>query len=128
MTQTRTKGITISVGGNVGQVVAINGLGIKADTVEITDLGDAIKRFCAVIAERGEMTLDVIWDPEAHDDVEDLVVDQLEEEDPTACNVTFPAPAAASRDFNAWVTAFDFQSIEPGNVVRAQIGLKPTGE
>jgi hypothetical protein len=128
MAKTRTKGVTISIGGVIGQVVSVNGFGYSVETVDVTELADSRRKFWATIMEEDEITLVVHYDPDLHDDVRDLGESQLDEDEATSCAITFPAPASMTENFDAWITGFKFQAIEAGNVIRADITLKPSGE
>ncbi len=128
MSKTKTKGITISVAGAIGQVMSIGGFGYTVETQDVTELGNDVKAFLATISELDEVPFTVFFDPDSHDDVFDLRSDQLDSGEAASCSIVFPEPASKTYSFSAWVTGFKFQSMEPGGVIKADITLKPTGD
>lgn len=128
MAKTKTKGVTLSIGGAIGQVQSINGLGVKTETADVTELGDGAKQYLSTIDDLNEITAVVFYDPDEHDDVEDIRAAQQADGEPTTCAIAFPAPASKTYTFDAFLSGFEFEGIEPGGVIKATVTLRPTGD
>jgi len=120
----------------VGQVVDLDGPSVEADQIEVSHRGsdstfDRYRLFVAGLIDGGEMSFDVIFDPDhaSHDPtLTGSLFDLVETGETNSFRVNFPgASTAVTRAaFDAFVSSFGITSpLEDG--LKADVTLKITG-
>lgn len=115
----------------IAQVQNIGGPGLALDTEDVTthDQSTAWEEVCATILRTGEVSLDLVYDP--NDDTHDKaggrgMVDKLYDKTLSNFKLTFPSTAAVVWSFAAYVTGFEPTAPHDG-ALTASATLKISG-
>lgn len=112
----------------VAQVSNIGGPGLALDTDDVTthDSASGWEEMVGTILRSGEVTLDLVYDPNAasHSYATDGLGDRYENKKLTRCQLTFPGPYTWT--FSAFVTGYEPASPADG-ALTASVTLKITG-
>ncbi len=106
------------------QITSISGPGISQEPVDVTDLDDTWKTFVVDIPDGGEVTVELIWDPETatHVDFIDMLADTVV----TPCQIVYSDDGAAKYAWNGWLTNFE-PTANRGEALTATATIKVTG-
>lgn len=121
---TPTEGFT-----ELANVTNISGPGLALDTEDVTthDQTNAFEEFVATILRTGEMTVDLVYDPDAatHNATTGILNDY---QDKTKRNfqIRFPTTGKVQWSFAAYVTGFE-QGAPVGGALTAALSLKLSG-
>jgi len=111
----------------IAQVRDIQGLTLAADTIDVTthDSAGAWREFVAGEIDTGELSLDLVWDPDSltqqapRDDLVSRIIRSFK--------VTFPDLTATEWDFSGIVTAFEIGAPADGEL-SASVTIKGTSQ
>jgi predicted secreted protein len=113
---------------DVANVVKIGGPGLSLDTEDVTthDSTNAWEEHVPTILRSGEMTLDIIYDPNegTHDATDGLI---SKADGKTLTNFIMTFPDATEWEFAAYVTGFEPDGSHDG-ALTASVSLKITGQ
>lgn len=111
----------------IGQIRDIGGPGLSLDTLDVTthDSGDAWRDFVGGLKDGGEVSLELVWDPD--NSTQTLLRTDLDGRTVASWSITFVDPTPAVITFNALVTAFE-PSANVGDELTVSATLKVTGE
>lgn len=115
----------------IAQVTNISGPGVSLDTVDVTehDSATAWEEVVPTILRSGEITVDIVYDPNAatHKNASGGLLYDLTTRTATTYSIVFPTTPAATWTFtNCYVTAFE-PSMPVDGALTASVTLKPTG-
>lgn len=114
----------------VAGVKSLSGPGLSLDTEDVTshDSPSAWEEVIATILRSGEITLDIIYDPNAatHKYAVGGLLSDLSLRTATAYSIVFPTTPAVTWTFNAYVTGFEPSAPVEG-ALTASATLKITG-
>jgi len=115
----------------IAQVTNISGPGISLDTVDVTehDSATAWEEVVATILRSGEITIDIVYDPNAatHKNATGGLLNDLTTRTATTYSIVFPtAPAVTWTFTNCYVIGFE-PSMPVDGALTASVTLKPTG-
>jgi hypothetical protein len=112
----------------VAQVSNIGGPGLALDTEDVTthDSASGWEEVVGTILRSGEVTLDLVYDPNAasHSHATDGLADRYENKKLTRCQLTFPGPYTWT--FSGYVTGYEPASPSDG-ALTASVTLKISG-
>ena len=115
----------------VAGITNISGPGLSLDTEDVTthDSTAAWEEHVGTILRSGEVTLDIIYDPNAgtHKNAAGGLLNDLTLRTATTFTITFPSTAAASWTFSAFVTGFEPSAPHDG-ALTASVKLKISGQ
>ena len=118
----------------VANVQNISGPGLSLDTEDVTthDSTAAWEEVVGTILRSGEVTLDIVYDPNSTTHSmsaagDDGLLYAMTIRTATAWTLTFPSTAAVSWVFNAFVTGFE-PSMPHDGALTASVTLKLTGQ
>lgn len=118
----------------VGQVMNISGPGLSLDTEDVTshDSTAAWEEHVGTILRSGEVSLDLVYDPNntthsMSSAGDDGLLYAMTLRTATAWTLTFPSTAAVSWTFNAFVTGFE-PSMPHDGALTASVKMKLTGQ
>lgn len=117
---------------NVAQVVDLSGPSVESDQIEVSHRDDRFRRYVAGMRDGGEVTFDVIFDPDhaSHDPVQSGSMYSMAADGSVGdFRIVFPGVAGATTTatFNAFVSNFEVTApLEDG--LGADLTLKITGE
>jgi predicted secreted protein len=112
----------------IAHVTKMGGPGLGVDTEDVTthDSTSAWEEVVATILRTGEMTLDIIYDPnDGTHDATDGLVSKLDSK--TKANFELIFPDATEWSFSAYVTGFEPDEPHDG-ALTASVSLKITGQ
>ena len=113
----------------LANVTNIGGPGLALDTEDVTthDQASAFEEVVATILRTGDMTLDLVYDPDdgTHDDTTGLLLD-LENKTLRNFQLQFPSAGYVMWTFSAYVTGFQ-PGAPVGGALTASLSLKITG-
>jgi len=121
-----SNGTTFSYdGGDVSDVLSISAPSVSVATIDTTNLGAVHRTFIAGTIDSGEVSLEIMYDPNSDTDIEDAW-DNTATAAPVSktCVVTFSD--SATYTFSAIITAFS-TSVAIDDKVTASLTLKITG-
>lgn len=100
----------------------ISGPGLSADTVDVTthDSTDAFREFLKTLIDAGEITFDLVWDPEEAAG-QKYLLDQMITRTPADFRIVFATTTSKTWQVTAFVTGF-----EPNNPVEGEISASVT--
>lgn len=106
-------------------VTNITPFNITRETLDSTNMGtaDGFKTVIGGLKDSGECTVDINYDPTAHN----ALLDDFDEPDPMKYRVTFPGVAGEIASFDAIMTSFA-PSSPMEDKLTASIGLKISGK
>jgi predicted secreted protein len=112
----------------VAYIQSLSGPGLSLDTEDVTthDSTSAWEEVVATILRSGELSLDIVYDPNAnsHDGTDGGLVEMLANGNPVGFSIVFPG--AVTWSFAACVTGFEPSSPHDG-ALTAAVKLKLTG-
>lgn len=115
----------------IAQVQNISGPGLALDTEDVTshDSADAWEEVVATILRSGEVSMDLVYDPNGatHKNASGGLLYDLASRTATAFTLTFPSSPAVSWTFNAFVIGFEPDMPHDG-ALTASVTLKITGK
>ena len=114
----------------VAQIQSISGPGLSLDTEDVTthDSTNAWEEVVGTILRSGEVTLDIVYDPNAtsHKYAATGLLHDMVLRTATTYTLTFPSTAAVSWTFSAFVTGFEPSAPHDG-ALTAAVKMKLTG-
>lgn len=115
----------------IAQVSNVAGPSMALDTVDVTthDSAGGFREFVAGLADAGEVTFDLVYDPDSatHANSSGGVVYRLHQRTATAFKLTLTDTTATVITFDAFVTAFEPSEPVDG-AMTASLTLKITGQ
>lgn len=114
-------------GGLVADVLSISTPSVSAATIDTTNIGSIHRTFIAGTIDSGEMSLEIMYDPNSDTDIEDAW-DNTATAAPVekACVITFADAGTATFTFQAILTGFS-ASVAIDDKVTASITLRVSG-
>lgn len=113
----------------IARVEDISGGGITQAFDEVTahDSVGRYRQYLATLLELGEISFDIIWDPQnaTHNGTTGLL-NEIQDGTTQNYQVRFPTATPVTWTFSAFVTSFSWNAPVDG-ALRASIGLRPTG-
>ena len=115
----------------IAAVTNISGPGLSLDTVDVTshDSTGAWEEVAATILRSGEVSVDIVFDPNAatHKNASGGLLYDLISRTAQTFSIVFPSTAAVTWSFSAFVTGFEPSAAHDGGLT-ATIKLKITGQ
>jgi len=114
----------------IAQVTNISGPNLSLDTVDVTEHdGTGWEEVVATILRSGEVTFDIVFDPNAatHKNASGGILYDLTTRTSTTWSIVFPTTPAVTWSFTAFVTAFA-PSMPVDGALTASCTLKITGQ
>ncbi|OGO12736.1 MAG: hypothetical protein A2Y53_04895 [Chloroflexi bacterium RBG_16_47_49] len=115
----------------IAAVKSISGPGLSLDTEDVTshDSTEAWEEVVATILRTGEITCDLVYDPNAatHKNLAGGLLFDLTTRASTAWSIVFPTTPAVTWTFTAFVTKFEPSAPVEGGLT-ASVSLKITGK
>lgn len=124
MAYTKSTGTTLSIGGgNVLQLVSINGPSAEVRTVETTHLGSVDgAEYCPTVYSSGTVDFEAWYDPTAHNGP----FTSMKTPEKQACSIVFADDNSTTMTFDAILTSYEISSVESENVVTVSGSLQIT--
>ena len=115
----------------VAQVVDISGPNLSADTVDVTshDSTGGWEEHVVTILRSGDVTLELVWDPNAvtHKNAAGGLLDDLTDKTAVTYSIVFPSSGTVTWEFSAFVVGFAPSAPSSGHL-SATVTLKITGQ
>lgn len=114
----------------IAQVSNISGPSMQMDTIDVTthDSTDGFREFVEGLVDPGEVTFDLVFDPDeaTHDNASGGVLYELHQRTKKAFSLDFTDSTATVVKFQAFVTSFE-PSLSVDGAMTASLTLKLTG-
>jgi predicted secreted protein len=115
----------------IAAVTNISGPGLSLDTEDVTshDSTGAWEEHVATILRSGEVTADIVYDPNdaTHKNAAGGLLADLVSRAAQTYSIVFPSTAAVTWEFSAFVTGFE-PSAPVDGALTASVTFKPTGQ
>jgi predicted secreted protein len=115
----------------IAQVANISGPGLSLDTEDVTshDSTGAWEEHVATILRSGEVSLELVYDPNAatHKNSSGGLLYDMTSRTATTFSIVFPSTATVTWSFSAFVTSFE-PSMDVDGALTASVTLKITGQ
>ena len=114
-------------GGDVADVLSISTPSVSTATIDTTNIGSIHRTFIAGTIDSGEMSLEIMYDPNSDTDIEDAW-DNTATAAPVAkpCIITFADAGTATFEFSAILVGFS-ASVAIDDKVTASLTLRVSG-
>lgn len=109
----------------IASVTNISGPGLSRDTIDVTahDSPNRYREFVGSLVDPGDVSLDLNYDPDVHD----VLVADLEDDEPRNYKIVFPAPITATWSFAGVMSGFE-QTAPIDDKLTATITIKVSGK
>lgn len=114
----------------IAQVTNISGPGLSLDTTDVTEHdGDGWEEVVPTVLRSGEVTLDIVYDPNeaTHKNASGGLLYDMTSRTAASYTLTFPTSPVKSFAFSAFVTGFE-PSMPVDGALTASVTLKITGK
>ncbi|MFE2936663.1 phage tail tube protein [Streptomyces sp. NPDC059278] len=121
----RGDGAATEVFAAIADITNLTGPGLSRTTVDVTshDSPNAYMEFVGGLKDGGEVSADINYQPAVHD----VLVDDLDDEEPRNYKIVFPDEAATTWSFGALLTGFE-PSAPYDDKLSASLTLKVSGK
>lgn len=121
----RGDGATPEVFTAIGNVTNVGGPSLSRETIDVSahDSPNGWMQFKGQMKDGGEVSLDVNYDPDKHD----VLVDDLDDDDPRNYQIVFPTTPPTSWTFQAVMTGFEPEAPHDDKLA-ATITFKVSGQ